>query len=332
MPETPPPVAGQVGLVAVPESWAAITGVEPASLLDQHGSVWLYRTEDLGLGAQWSQVCALAIGEAQADAAALAAMPRLRVISVDGTGFLDQVDLQAATSRGVAVCNVRDYAADAVGEFTFGLIIALRRHLVTARDALRAGSWNREQFFADGLHGATLGVVGLGSTGSRVADLARAFGMKVLCSTAHPDRPRSTSAGVSFVSLAKLLRNSDVVSLHAALNPETIGLIGAEQLAQLRPSAMLVNTARGALVNEGALLAALRTGRLAGAALDVTDPEPVAPGSPLLDLDNVLLTPHIAAATRSARRQAIVGCLQNIRNFLSGRPEHVVNPEAVRSQ
>jgi phosphoglycerate dehydrogenase-like enzyme len=330
MPETAPPVVGEPGLVAVPESWANITGVQPATLLGQHGSVWPYCAENLGRGAEWAHVCALAVGDAHVDAGALAAMPRLRVISVDGTGFLDQVDLQAATRRGVAVCNVRDYAADAVGEFTFGLIIALRRKLVAARDTLRAGSWNREQFFADGLHGATLGVVGLGSTGHRVAELAHAFGMNVLCSTAHPNRPRSVPADVSFVNLGELLRKADVVSLHAALNPETIGLIGAEELAQLRSSAVLVNTARGALVNEAALLGALRSGRLAAAALDVTDPEPIAPDSPLLDLDNVLVTPHIAAATRAARRQAVAGSLQNIRNFLSGRPEHVVNPEAVR--
>lgn len=323
------PSAGEADLVAVPESWAASTGMQLASLLDQYGIVWPYFDQDFARGAAWAQVCALAVGGPYIDAATLAAMPRLRVISVDGTGFLDQVDMPAATSRGVAVCNVRDYAADAVAEFTLGLIIALRRHLIAARDTLRAGGWSREQLFADGLQGATLGVVGLGSTGSRVAELAPVLGMHVLCATAHPGRRRGVTANVSFVSLDELLRKADVVSLHAALNPETVGLIGPEQLAQMRPSSVLVNTARGALVDETALVAALRSGRLAGAALDVTHPEPIAPGSPLLKLDNVLVTPHIAAATRSARRQAIVGCLQNIRNFLSGRPQNVVNPEAV---
>jgi phosphoglycerate dehydrogenase-like enzyme len=324
------PSGGEASLVAVPESWAASTGVQPASLIDQYGIVWPYSAENFGRGAAWAQVCALAVGDPYVDAATLAAMPRLRVISVDGTGFLDQVDMPAATSRGVAVCNVRDYAADAVAEFTLGLIIALRRHLIGARDTLRAGGWSREQFFADGLQGATLGVVGLGSTGSRVAELARVFGMHVLCATAHPGRRRSVTANVSFVSLDELLRKADVVSLHAALNPGTVGLIGPGQLAQMRPSSVLVNTARGALIDETALVSALRSGRLAGAALDVTHPEPIAPDAPLLKLDNVLVTPHIAAGTRSARRQAIVGCLQNIRNFLSGRPENVVNPEAVR--
>jgi phosphoglycerate dehydrogenase-like enzyme len=322
-------LSSEAGLVAVPASWAASTGVQPASLLDQYGTVWPYSAENFGRGAAWAQVCALAVGDPYIDAATLATMPRLRVISVDGTGFADQVDMPAASSRGVAVCNVRDYAADAVAEFTLGLIIALRRHLITARDTLRAGSWSREQFFADGLRGATLGVVGLGSTGSRVAELALAFGMNVLCATAHPGRRRSVPAGVSFVSLDELLVTADVVTLHAALSPATAGLIGTEQLARVRPSAVLVNTARGALVDEAALLAALRDGRLAGAALDVTHPEPIAPDSPLLKLDNVLVTPHIAAATRGARRQAIAGCLRNIRNFLSGRPENVVNPEAV---
>lgn len=328
MPEAAPPV-GEASLVAVPESWAASIGVQPASLLEEYGIIWPYSAENFGRGPAWAQVCALAVGDLYIDAAAIAAMPRLRVISVDGTGFVDQIDMPAASSRGVAVCNVRDYASDAVAEFTLGLIIALRRHLIAARDTLRAGSWSRDEFFADGLQGATLGVVGLGSTGSRVAELALAFGMTVQCSTAHPGRRRTVPAGVGFVSLDELLLTADVVTLHTTLSPATTGLIGAGQLARLRPSAVLVNTARGALVDEVALLAALRAGRLAGAALDVTHPEPIAPDSPLLKLDNVLVTPHLAAATRSARRQAIVGCLRNIRSFLSGRPENLVNPEAV---
>jgi phosphoglycerate dehydrogenase-like enzyme len=316
-------------VVAVPDGWAETVGIQPAAELGHRTVVRTYDAPDLDFPTPWADVEALVPGDHQVDAATMERMPALRIISVDGTGVWDRIDVAAATARGIAVCNVRDYAVDAVAEFTIGTIVTLGRHILAASQGVRQGRWNPDEFIGRELGDRTLGLVGFGGIGARVAELARAFGMHVLCATAHPERHRSASGHVEFVSLSELLGRCDVLSVHAALSDDTRGLIGAAELSRLRPGALLVNTARAGLVDQAALLDALRSGRLAGAALDVTDPEPLPPSSPLLGLDTVLVTPHIAASTYTARRRAVLGCLSNIAAFLGGEPTSVVNPEAL---
>jgi glyoxylate reductase len=319
-------------VVAVPRGWGEPTYVDPATELGRGVRLRTYDAADFTDPALWADVVALVPGDHQVDAAAMDRMPALRIVSVDGTGVWDQVEVPAATTRGIAVCNVRDYAADAVAEFTIGAIIALSRHMVAASQEVRRGVWAPDAFIGSGLRGRTLGLVGFGVIGSRVAELARAFGMRVLCATAHPESHRAAGGDVGFVPLAELLDRCDVVSLHARLDEKTRGLIGAAEMSRLRAGSLLVNTARAGLVDEAALVEALRSGRLAGAALDVAEPEPLPSTSPLLALDSVLLTPHIAAGTYEARRAAVRGCLSNVAAFLGGEPTSVVNPEALARQ
>ncbi len=308
--------------VALPRGWSDLVGVEAGRELGPNAAVCEFDKLD-----EVDGVDVLIPGGHYVPGAALERMPALRLISVDGTGFWDQVDMAAATARGVAVCNVRNYAADAVAEFTIGAMIALSRRLTDAAEAVRAGGWAPDEFLGYGLRGRILGLVGFGSIGARVAELAQAFGMRVLCTTARPSLHRAP--GVRFVELNELLDRCDVLSLHARLDDSTRGLIGAREFDRLRSHVLLVNTARGGLVDTSALLATLQSGRLAGAALDVTEPEPLPDGSPLRALPNVIVTPHIAAATGDARRAAVVGCLRNVAEFLDGRPASVVNPEVL---
>jgi phosphoglycerate dehydrogenase-like enzyme len=316
-----PAAAVAQAVVAVPRGWDSDADAD--AIL---GAAAVRRFD--ALTADLADVVALVTGDHRVTALTMERIPRLRVISVDGTGVWDQVDVAAATARGIAVCNVRDYAADAVAEFTLGAMISLARHIPAAAASARAGCWDPDDFMGTELRGRILGLVGFGSIGARVAELARAFGMAVLCATPRPQTDRAPD--VRFVDLDELLESCDVLSLHARLDETTRGMIGAEELARLRPGALLVNTARGALVDSDALVHALRVGRLAGAAIDVTDPEPMPQDAPLRSLPSVLITPHIAAATVQARRAAVAGCLRNVAAFLDGRPTSVVNPEVLR--
>lgn len=311
--------------VGLPRGWSDGVGIEPDRELGPGTCLRLYDSfDDVG------DVQVLIPGGQYVSGLTLDRMPALRLISVDGTGFWDQVDMPTATARGIAVCNVRDYAADAVAEFTIGAIIALTRRLISAADSVREGGWDPEGFVGNGLRDRTVGLVGYGNIGGRVAELTRALGMRVLCATAHPEAHRAD--GVQFVSLDELLQRCDILSLHTRLDDTTRWLIGARELRRLRPGALLVNTARGALINPEALIAALRSGQLGGAALDVTDPEPPPIDSPLRKLPNVIVTPHIAVRTCDARRAAVVGCLRNVASFVAGQPSSVVNPEVLSRQ
>jgi phosphoglycerate dehydrogenase-like enzyme len=314
--------------VVVPRSFDRVAGVSVADELGPSAKPRYFDTlAEFLAGDDLDEIAALIPGDEDVDAATLDRLPRLRVVSVDGTGVWNQVDVDAATARGVAVCNVRGYASDTVAEFTLGAIIALARRLPAAAESVQRGQWAPEEFVGSDLRGRTIGLVGFGSIAVRVAELAQAFGMRVLCSTAHPETHRAP--GVQFVELDALLERCDVLSLHARLDDTTRGLIGAAELARLRPGTLLVNTARGGLIDTDALIAALRSGRLAGAALDVTDPEPLPADSPLRGLPSVMITPHIAAGTVDARRAAVAGSLANVAAFLAGLPRSVVNPEVL---
>ena len=257
------------------------------------------------------------------DAEVLAATPRLRGIAVLATGH-DVVDGVAARRLGIPVCNVPNYSTASVAQAVFALLLELTNHTGSLASAVRQGRWSGCPDFCfweeplQELAGLSFGVVGHGRIGDAVARIARAFGMEVLSHRRHP-QPGD-------VDLNTLLAQSDVVSLHCPLTPHTHGLLNADRLARLRPGALLLNTARGALVEEAALVAALESGRLGGAGLDVLCLEPPGADHPLLRAPRCVITPHVAWASLAARRRLIEATAANVAALLAGAPIHVVNP------
>ena len=245
--------------------------------------------------------------------------PRLRAVSVYAVG-VDNVDLEAATARGIQVGHTPDVLTDTTADLAFALMLAVARGVVSGDDAVRRGDW--PPFEPDGslgtdVHGAVLGIVGMGRIGAAVARRAEGFGMEVLYS--------SRSGGVA---LDELLRRSDFVSVHVPLSDSTRALIGEPQLELMKPSAILVNTSRGGLVDTDALVRALREGSIAGAGLDVTDPEPLPPDHPLLELPGVVVTPHVGSATRRTRAAMADVAVDNLLAALRGeRMPYCANPE-----
>jgi D-3-phosphoglycerate dehydrogenase len=244
----------------------------------------------------------------------LDACPHLRLISVWGSGT-DHVDLAACARRGITVANTPGVNAHAVAEHAMALMLAVMRRIPRLDAQMRAGEWPRGR--SAQLEGKTLGLVGLGAIGARVAELARAFGMTLLITTAGDDRGRSAALGARHASLDDLLRESDVVSLHLRLNDETRGLIGRAQLALMKPTAYLVNTARGALVDREALLDALAREQIAGAALDVYAEEPLPSDDPVRSLPNVVLTPHNAGVTPEVIAEGLRRAVENVERWIA---------------
>lgn len=252
------------------------------------------------------------------DAAVLAASPALRAIAVTATGT-NNIDLAMATQRGIRVANVQGYGTTAVAQHTFALIMALANSLPAAARDARNGRWSASPTFCLmdypvlELPGATLGIVGFGDLGQAVAAFGEGLGMRVLVAEGHAGPAPGRRP------LEVVLAESDVVSLHTLLTPATTHLIDATRLARMKPGALLINTARGGLVDEAALLAALRRGRLGGAALDVLSVEPPPADHPLLaaDLPNLLVTPHCAWASRRARQRLLDTTVANIRGFIA---------------
>jgi lactate dehydrogenase-like 2-hydroxyacid dehydrogenase len=247
------------------------------------------------------------------DAELMEHAPGLRAISNYAVGT-DNVDLAAATEREIPVGNTPDVLTDATADLAFALLLAAARRLPEAEHAVRAGdwpTWEPARHLGHSVHRATLGIVGLGRIGRAVAQRARGFEMDVVATAT------STTAGLP---LDELLERSDFVSLHCPLTPATHHLIDARALERMRPTAILVNTARGGIVDQLALRAALEQGTIAGAALDVTDPEPTPPGDPILAAPNLLLTPHIGSATTAARERMSALAVENLLAGLAGRP------------
>jgi phosphoglycerate dehydrogenase-like enzyme len=256
------------------------------------------------------------------DAEALQHAPKLRMISILGTGT-DNVDLKTARERGVTVTNTPGVGAPSVAELTIALMLAVTRAIPVSDRRVREGLWQHVE--GPELEGKTLGLLGLGAIGSRVARIANGFGMHVIAWSFSPDLDRATRLGVELVERDEVFRRADVVSVHLRNTPEVRGLVGARELALMRPSAYLLNTARGALLDTDALAAALREGKLAGAGLDVFTEEPLPPErNPFKDLTNVVLTPHLGAVTREANARSRAMPVDNIIAFLEGRPQNVV--------
>lgn len=259
--------------------------------------------------------------------ATLATLPNLKYIGVLATGT-NVVDLVAARERGIPVTNVPAYGSRSVAQATFALLLELTLRTGHHAQRVRDGGWTRAKdwCFRDSslveLDGLTLGIVGLGRIGVTVAEIGRAFGLQVI---AHNPSAKSGPPFVRFVDLETLFRTSDVVSLHCPLTPQTKNLVNAERLAWMKPSAYLLNTSRGPLIDEPALAEALNTGRLAGAGLDVLSVEPPPAENPLLTARNCIITPHNAWGTRAARSRLLHIAVENVRAFIDGKPQNVVN-------
>lgn len=267
--------------------------------------------------------------KARIDDAVLAACPRLRWVGVTATGT-DVLDIEACRRHGVAVANVPSYSTHSVAQLTFALLLESLQHTSAHAAAVRSGYWQvdlpagRAIPPAAELFGKTLGIVGYGEIGREVARIAAAFGMQVLVHT-RTVRPEYAAHPVEFLPLEALLSRSDIVSLHCPATPATKGIINARTLALMRPGSVLVNTARGALVDEPALLAALETGRPAFFAADVAAAEPLPAQSPLRSHPRVLLTPHVAWTTAEALARLSATVCQNLSSFLQGRAQNIVN-------
>ena len=282
----------------------------------------------------------------------LSQLPRLRYIGVTATGY-NNVDVAAARERGIVVTNVPDYSTASVAQLTFALLLELCHHVQRHGEAVREGAWSRSPDFCFTLTpqvelaGKRLGIVGFGRIGRRVARIARAFGMEVQAAArgsaasgsgasglgpgqAAGVRPGGSpgdgdAADVERVPLDTLLATSDVISLHCPLTPETQGLIDRTRIERMKPTAFLINTARGGLVVDRELAEALRAGRIAGAALDVLSLEPPPPDNPLLSAPRCIVTPHMAWMTREARSRLLAVVVENLRRFLAGDPVNVVS-------
>ena len=254
-------------------------------------------------------------------------LPQIKMIAVAATGY-DVVDVTYCKEHGIAVANIRNYAVHTVPEHAFAMILALRRNLLAYRQDVEAGVWNRSEQFCffthdiGDLHGATLGIIGEGAIGQGTAAIGRAFGMRVL----FADHPPPKMEGVIFTPHDEVLAQSDVISLHCPLLPATRNLIDIKALRKMKRNALLINTARGGLVDEAALIQALDEGLIAGAGFDVLTVEPPKDGNPLLDLrrPNFILTPHVAWASDGAMQFLADQLIDNIDAWASGRPQHLV--------
>jgi phosphoglycerate dehydrogenase-like enzyme len=253
--------------------------------------------------------------------AVFAACPALKMVSIWGTG-VDNFDLDAAGRRGLTICNTPGVNAFAVAEHTIALMLAVARRIPRTDRELREGKWPREQL-AQCL-GKTLGVFGTGKIGARVIEIARTLGMTVLAYSARGDAAHVATLGARSATKEEILREADVIALCLRLAPETRGFLSRRDLALVKKTAFLINTARGALVEREALLDALSGGKLAGAGLDVFHEEPLKPGDPLLSMPHVVLSPHHAGQTPEVVRDGLLAAVNNVESYLAGRPTDVV--------
>ena len=249
-------------------------------------------------------------------------LPNLRLLVTAGMRNA-AIDIAAAAERNVLVCGT-EMLPYPTAELAWGLILALCRHIPREDRAVREGRW--QTTLGIGLKGKTLGLLGLGRLGSQVARVGKAFGMETIAWSQNLTAERAAEAGAALVSKAELFARADIVSIHLVLSPRSRELVGEAELARMKPTAFLVNTSRGPIVDEAALLAALRAKRIAGAGLDVFEPEPLPRDHPVLKLDNVVITPHLGYVTEEGYRLAYGQAVEDIRGFLEDKPVRVINP------
>jgi glycerate dehydrogenase len=308
-------------LAADGNSWAALL---PLGEVEIHE-----RSAPDEVSARARSAAILITNKALVRAAVIEEAPALRFIAVSATGF-DCVDAAAARRHGILVSNVPEYGTHSVAQLTFALLLELCHRVGLHAEAVRAGEWARSPEFCfwktpqTELAGKTLGVVGFGRIGRRVGEIAHAFGMGVLAHSRSASAPPAYQP-FAWAGLDHLFARADVISLHCPLTAATAGLVNCDRLRQVKPGALLINTARGGLVVEWDLAEALASGRLAGAAVDVVSREPIRPDNPLPAAPNCLITPHIAWSTREARRRLLEATVANVASFLAGRPTNVVN-------
>lgn len=266
------------------------------------------------------------------DAAVLELEPQLKVVANFAVGY-DNIDVDAATAHGVAICNTPGVLTETTADFAFALMMASARRIVEGVNYVREGKWQTwgpKVLLGQDLHGATLGIVGFGRIGREMAKRARGFDMTILANDSYEDPATASELGVTYKPLDELLEASDFVTLHVALTQETRHLISSRELALMKRTAVLINAARGPVVDTDALVNALRDGTIAGAALDVTDPEPIPADHPLVTLPNAIVVPHIASATVATRNKMAEMSAQNILAVTRGaRPPNIVNPEVL---
>jgi glyoxylate reductase len=270
--------------------------------------------------------------QSRIDAAVIAAAPRLKVISNIGAGY-DNVDVPVATARGIAVCNTPGAMAETTADTAFALMVAAARRIGEGERYLRAGRWRHwspKLLVGADVFGATLGIVGLGRIGLAMARRGAGYGMEVLYNSRTRHELAEQQHGLRYADFDTLLRESDFVSLHVPLTDQTRHVIGARELALMKPTGYLINTSRGPVVDQRALHEALAAGRIAGAGLDVYEQEPIDPADPLLTLESCVLVPHIGAASHATRARMSAMAAENLLNVLAGKPPLAcVNPEVL---
>jgi D-3-phosphoglycerate dehydrogenase / 2-oxoglutarate reductase len=259
------------------------------------------------------------------------AMPQLSIVVRHGVGY-DSVDVAAATEHGIAV-GITPVNAVSVTEHVFGMLLGLTRRIIDAQNSMRAGQWEPGDLVGRELAGKIMGIAGVGRVGSRVAGIAKAFGMRVVAWDPYVPDERFTKIGAEKMALEELQAVADVVTLHCDLTDETRNMIDAAALGRMKSTAILINAARGTIVDETALVKALNEGRLAGAAIDTFEDEPADPEHPLRKMDNVVMSPHVAGQAQEVLRNSSLAGAESITRELKGaRPEHIVNPEAFNNR
>ena len=275
---------------------------------------------------------ALTLLDDRIDGPVLDAHPGLRIVSNYAVGY-DNIDVTAASERGVAVCNTPGVLTETTAEFAFALLMATSRRIVEANAYVRDGQWKTwgpQVLLGQNIHGATLGIIGFGRIGQAMARMARGFDMRILVLDKTSNLAAAQEIGAEIVPWETLLSESDYVSLHVALNDETYQMISTEEFALMKPTAILINAARGRVVDTDALLTALTSGQILAAGLDVTDPEPLPADHPLVGLPNCVIAPHIASATVQTRNaMATIAATNLVRFFRGEAPQFIVNPEVL---
>ena len=264
-----------------------------------------------------------------------ACCPQLRYVGLFATGY-NIVDIDAATEHGAIVCNVPGYSTEAVAQHTFALLLEICQHISDFDRLVHTGCWEEgPQYYSRQplleLRGKTMGIIGMGEIGYRTAKIAEAFGMQVLGTRRHPD-PAMETQQIHFADFTTLLRESDIISIHCPLFPETRHLINRETISQMKDGAILLNTARGPILQEEDVAQALKSGKLSAVGVDVLSVEPPDKENPLLQAPNCIVTPHIAWAPRDTRIRLVEMVAENLQAFMRGKPIHMVNPEAWREK
>lgn len=315
--------ANQARIVAPDDVPSVLKDTPAHRRLEEIGAVEVYTTEaasteELLARMRGAPVIVNIRGRTRFTRSLMTALPGLRLVSIWGTGT-DNVDLAAAADLGVTVMNTPAVSAPSVAEGTLALMLATARRIPPLDAAVKRGEWPRGMVSA--LYGKTLGVLGTGAIGARMAHLGRGIGMNVIAWSFNPNEALAREVPLTYVSKEQLLRDADVVSIHVRLTPATEQMIGAAELALMKPTALLINSARGACVDEAALAAALHEGRIAGAGLDVFSVEPTTPDNPLLGAPNTVFTPHSAGVTSEALLAGLQLAADNVGDFLAGQAQ-----------